>query len=184
MRQRLVATATTAFVEHGYHGATLRSIADATGCDPALIGYHFGSKSGLFAEVMHLRLAPAEVLAGALRGDPQTVGRRLADGLLEAWDDPVSGPFLAALIREAGSTPAVRDALAEYIDREIMDPLVEFFGGSTGRQNATAALTVLAGAIFTRYLVPVDGVGRLSGSQYREVLHTLLAQPIRRSRRL
>ncbi|HSG63710.1 MAG TPA: TetR family transcriptional regulator, partial [Gammaproteobacteria bacterium] len=76
-REALVLAALDVFGRNGFDGASTRAIADAAGVNLALIGYHFGGKSGLYlavfehiAGVLEQRIGPivtaieTELLAG------------------------------------------------------------------------------------------------------------------------
>ena len=51
-RERLVEAATRLFAQHGYAATSIRDIADAAGCNLALISHYFGSKDGLLREAV------------------------------------------------------------------------------------------------------------------------------------
>ncbi len=51
-RAAILASARKAFAEHGYDGAGLRGIAEAAGVTAMMVGRYFGSKEGLFGEVV------------------------------------------------------------------------------------------------------------------------------------
>jgi AcrR family transcriptional regulator len=51
-RRRLIAAAYTLFLEHGYHGTSMRAIAQAAGLAVGGIYNHFHSKEAIFAEVL------------------------------------------------------------------------------------------------------------------------------------
>lgn len=51
-RARIVRAASEAFGEHGYHGASIRTIAAKVGTSPATLIQHFGSKEGLLEAVL------------------------------------------------------------------------------------------------------------------------------------
>lgn len=40
--------AVTIFGQHGFDGASLRTIAEGAGLDPAMVSHHFGSKARLW----------------------------------------------------------------------------------------------------------------------------------------
>jgi AcrR family transcriptional regulator len=52
-RSRLLHSATDAFAEYGYEGASLRAIADNAGVSFQLIAYYFGSKEELWIATVH-----------------------------------------------------------------------------------------------------------------------------------
>tara|TARA_R110002110_G_scaffold351436_2_gene561429 strand:- start:221 stop:832 length:612 start_codon:yes stop_codon:yes gene_type:complete len=54
----LLDAAEALFIENGYSATSLRSIADRAGANLAAAHYHFGSKQGLLATLVHRRLTP------------------------------------------------------------------------------------------------------------------------------
>lgn len=169
-RDRLLEAGTNLFTEHGYQGTTLRMLAEAADCDPALVAYHFGSKRGLFAQVTALLLSPAEVVERALPGPPELLGERLVSQAITAWEDPETGPRLARLIHAALEDPRLFTTFHEYIDAEISHRLIEFFGGPDARDRTAAILTLIVGIIFGRYVIKTDALAQLSAERYRRAL--------------
>jgi len=82
----LLDAAESLFVEKGYAATSLRSIADRADANLAATHYHFGSKQGLFAAVVHRRVTPINLgrLAAldALEADAATLDIR---SVLEAF---------------------------------------------------------------------------------------------------
>jgi len=56
-RENILEAAEKLFAELGYEGASTRQIAKASGANMAMINYYFGSKEGVFMEIMSKRLA-------------------------------------------------------------------------------------------------------------------------------
>ena len=52
-KARLFAAAAGAFAARGFAGANVDRIADAAGVNKAMLYYHFKSKAGLYAEILH-----------------------------------------------------------------------------------------------------------------------------------
>ena len=73
-RERILEQAEHVFAEFGYDGTSIRQIAIAAGVPVALLGYHFGSKEGLYRAVFDRRV-------------PTIVEQRLA-GLALAESEP------------------------------------------------------------------------------------------------
>jgi AcrR family transcriptional regulator len=161
------------FLERGYGGTTLRAIAGGAGVDSALISYHFGSKQGLFAEAMLLRLSPAAALGDSLRGGPAGLPDRLLRAVIGLWDDPDSSGPLAALIRMALQDEDAMRAFREYTEREVHGRIAEYLASYMSRreagERAAAASAVIGGLIFTRYLIPLPAVAELSAASVRRV---------------
>lgn len=170
-REQLLEAGTRLFPEYGYEATTLRMLADAAGCDPALVAYHFGSKSGLFAQVTAVLLGPAEIVERALPGPKERLGQRLVDQVMAAWEDPESGARLARLVHAALTDPEVVTAFREYVDVEISHRLVEYFGGGVrGRDQTASVLTLVVGVIFGRYIVRTEALTQMSAERYRRAI--------------
>ncbi|WP_060893854.1 TetR/AcrR family transcriptional regulator, partial [Streptomyces europaeiscabiei] len=157
-RESIVSAARALFLQRGYRGTTLRAVAGTVGVDPALISYHFGSKKGLFADVMQFQCANALAGDDVLGGDPATLPERLIDAVTDLWED---ADFLQLTTQGEEAAEVIR----EYLERELLARLVEFLGGRDATARATAAVTILGGLIYTRYLNPLPTPPPLTPSQ-------------------
>ncbi|GLV87554.1 TetR family transcriptional regulator [Streptomyces lavendulae subsp. lavendulae] len=162
-RESIVASARSLFLEHGYRGTTLRAVAASAGVDPALIAYHFGSKKGLFADVMQFQCATALTVDEVLGGDPATLPGRLIDAVTGLWED-------ADFRRLTARGDEAAEAIREYLEHELLARLVEFLGGRDATARATAVVTVLGGLVYTRYLNPLPTPAALTPAEARHVL--------------
>jgi len=54
-KDKILEIAERLFAERGFHGVSLRAITNEAGADVALVKYHFGSKQGLFDELLSRR---------------------------------------------------------------------------------------------------------------------------------
>ncbi|WP_319194774.1 TetR family transcriptional regulator [Streptomyces sp. DK15] len=162
-RESIVQPARALFLEHGYRRTTLRAVAAAAGVDPALISYHFGSKKGLFADVMQFQCATALTVDDVLGGDPATLPGRLIDAVTDLWED-------ADFRRLAGRGEEAAEAIREYLEHELLARLVEFLGGRDATARATAVVTILAGLIHTRYVNPLPTPAALTPAEARHAL--------------
>ncbi|WLQ34269.1 TetR family transcriptional regulator [Streptomyces castrisilvae] len=162
-RESVVVAARALFLERGYRATTLRAVAGAAGVDAALISYHFGSKKGLFAEVMQFQCAGALTVDEVLSGDPATLPARLIDAVTGLWED---ADFRRLTAR--GGTAA--EVIREYLEQELLGRLVEFLGGRDATARATAVVTVLGGIIYTRYLNPLPTPSALTPAETRAAL--------------
>jgi len=85
-RQRMLKQAQHLFSQHGYHGASIRDIAQACGLANASLYYHFGNKQNLYFEVLKEYIAEiAQQLreAGAVEGSCRERLTRMADAYAE-----------------------------------------------------------------------------------------------------
>jgi AcrR family transcriptional regulator len=98
-RKALLAAAAALFAERGYGGTSLDAVAQRAGVTTGAIYSIFGSKVGLFTELLH----PAWDLPPLAKLDN---GRRDLGGLLEAY-----GRAWARTLQSAGAGPAMELAL-------------------------------------------------------------------------
>jgi len=85
---RLLAAASTLFAERGFHGTTVREIAERAGANVAAGNYHYGSKKALYLEVFRAQFAQIRT-ALAERGAVRAPGEL----------DRLSRPALVRLLR-------------------------------------------------------------------------------------
>ena len=69
-RARLLDAAAALFAEQGFHGTTVREIADRAGVNLAAGNYHFGSKRALYLEVLRDHFARIQTALRAHGGAP------------------------------------------------------------------------------------------------------------------
>src|SRR5699024_9563055 len=107
-RETIIDAAHHAFTTHGFRGSTAKSIADAAGVDPAMINYFFGSKQGLFREVLarnhdpSARRAAVEELADPQSGRQRSdFADRLVRQTLHTWENGDARRLLTGLIMSA-----------------------------------------------------------------------------------
>ena len=117
-RAELLAAARVEFAERGYEGATVRRIAERAGVDAAMVNHWFGGKEALFIASLDLPVAPAEILAQVMPGDPEQLAERASSGgSCEVWDATGGGPLAALLQSVAGHDDAAR-MLREFITEQ------------------------------------------------------------------
>jgi AcrR family transcriptional regulator len=125
--ERIIATATTLFAEHGYDGTSARLVATAVDLNVATVAYHVGSKADLYQEVMRrAHLAEAEALEKALarfRADAAAEPVQAVGGLVEAYlDFCLTHPHIPALWMRRWLSDAAEVA---GLEAEYSRPLVD-----------------------------------------------------------
>ncbi|OPF62914.1 MULTISPECIES: TetR/AcrR family transcriptional regulator [unclassified Hydrogenophaga] len=163
------------FAQHGYHGVTIRQIAEEAGVPLALVGYYYGPKHELFHAIfahwnqtIEERLTALDAASGD-PGDPDTLNR-----IIEAFVRPVirlrhseEGFYYAQLV---GRELAYGSAEADRVLREFFDPLAHRFIEALRTVFQTASLADVAWAYqfalgaLLHHLVD-DRVHRLSQGQ-------------------
>lgn len=107
LKERILAAATGEFAAHGYHGSSLRHIAERSRATKPMIYYHFQSKGGLYAAVVNDQLGRLEARLregisrhGDALGRLSTFARLYLASFLEEF------PSLAVGLRELPTLPA------------------------------------------------------------------------------
>jgi AcrR family transcriptional regulator len=178
-RDRLFAAAATAFAAHGFAGTSVDRIADAARLNKAMIYYHFGSKAGLYREILRdmfaavgararavaaSDLAPADKMrafvdtfateAQARPHFPPIWFREVADGgtrLDDATLADMSGVLkaLAAIVHEGVRAGEFRPVNPLLVHAGIVGPVLLFFA-SDGIRRRVERLGVRGAATVTR----------------------------------
>jgi AcrR family transcriptional regulator len=164
-RARVLEVARRRFLADGYQATTMRSIAADAEVDVALVSYFFGSKKGLFGAALALSANPPEILVRALPGDPNRLPERVLRALLDVWEDPERAGSLRVMIAGAISDPDVARLVKEVFEQEMVDRIAEHIGGSRARMRAAAFTSLLAGLIFTRYILGLDPVATMTADE-------------------
>jgi AcrR family transcriptional regulator len=120
--------AETIFARDGLRGGGIRPIADEAGCDPALIYYHFQSKTGLFQALLDRTIGPvvADLIALNTPTDPRSAAERL-------W--MVTRIYNSHLGKSAGMRGLVRGEIllgAEGIQESIAQRILPALGAIEG----------------------------------------------------
>ena len=155
-RSAILDAARVRFLAHGYAATSVRAIARDADVDHALVNYYFRSKQALFGEVMALSLTPAHMIGVVVPGNDRDLARAVLTSLLTAWDDPVHGAPLVAMMSEATSDPQVGEAVRGYLQDEIFPRVVGLTGAQRTTERAAAVTAVLSGVVFARYLLRLE----------------------------
>ncbi|XVS68315.1 TetR family transcriptional regulator [Actinosynnema sp. CA-299493] len=152
----LLAAAREVFVERGYEGATVRSIAARAGVDAAMVNHWFGGKEGLFAKaVLQVPVDINALIDRLLDGPDEEIGERIVRNFIGVWDPIGGGPF-AAMVRSVTSHDQVADVLRAFFVQTLLKRLVTHLGVADGELRATLLATQIFGMGMVRYVVKFE----------------------------
>ncbi|MCX5824237.1 MAG: TetR family transcriptional regulator [Deltaproteobacteria bacterium] len=77
IREELMKAALTLFTQRGYSATTVRELVEAAGVTKPVLYYYFGSKEGLFLELMRTHFGRLEAAADVYRTGEGSVRKRL-----------------------------------------------------------------------------------------------------------
>ncbi|MFT4267933.1 MAG: TetR family transcriptional regulator [Xenophilus sp.] len=133
-RLAILLAAERLFARRGYHGVSIRQIAEAAGVPLALVGYYFGPKQALFHAIFE-RWSPAIAQRLALLREAERQpwdAQRLAR-IVQAFIGPVirmraspEGGYYALLLTQGLST---QHDEADPVLRDFFDPMADAFIG-------------------------------------------------------
>lgn len=142
-QKRLIESAERIFAEKGYHGTSVRDITNAASANVAAVNYHFGSKEGLFFEMIRYRVEPVnklrlELLDQALEesgGTPLPVRR-----LVEIIVDPLVHNFLSKaakpdndFLKALGRGMSEENSFMQKLKKNVFAEIIDRFQSELGR---------------------------------------------------
>jgi AcrR family transcriptional regulator len=145
-RNRLLEAAKQQFLQRGYRGTSLRSIAAQAGVDVMLIRRYFGSKQQLFTQATDI----SDNVPAARRAPDDAVGQLLIERVLQARRD-IDAP-LFALLRSSGD-PEVVARLNQQIETGLTRNLSGRITADQPRLRADMVTALLLGIGVQRALL-------------------------------
>lgn len=156
-RDRILSEARTEFSERGYDKTSIRSIAKASGVDPALVHHYFGTKEQVFAAAIEVSFAPALHAPDAVAtGDPAGTGERMARFIFGIWESPAMREPLLAILRSAVSNEAAAAVLRDLVTQRLLLPVAGGLRVPEPELRAQLAAAQLIGIAMLRYVIKAE----------------------------
>lgn len=170
---RLMDAAVELFASRGFHGTSIRDIAERAGANVAAGHYHYGSKEGLYLEVLRAQFAYVRDelerrgvtrSAPALRRAPRREVIALLEArittMLEMLLGPPPAPHGALMLREmCDPTDAMPIIVEEFIVPQTheMEQLVARLLPKVGREVVTQIVfSIIGQVLFYRFTMPMN----------------------------
>lgn len=173
-RAAILASARRAFAELGYDGAGVRAIAEGAGVTAMMVNRYFGSKEGLFGEVVADSMRDPIILS---ESNLSAVDRSRAFaaalvGLTGAEESPLDG-FLI-LFRSASSPVAARIA-RERIEAAHQATAASAMPADHAAERAAVLLSLVAGFQMMRQMIRLDALVEADPALLTDLLARLIA---------
>jgi AcrR family transcriptional regulator len=173
-RSRLLAAARDQFLQHGYQGASLRTIAAQAGVDVMLIRRYFGSKRELFTEATDV----SSNVPAARDAADSAIGQVLIERVLQARH-AVDAP-LFALLRSSGDEEVVT-RLNQQIETGLTRNLSSRITADEPRLRADMVTALLLGIGVLRALLDKEPMATADDQDiaaiFNEAFHALTKLP-------
>lgn len=166
-RIRLLAAAQRHLESGDLAATSSRALAAEAGVSHTLVNFHFGDRQGLVAAATALRIAPHDLLESATVGAHGLDMPRLVHGIVVLWEHPEHRAALTRLARDLVAGGPRSEAFADYLQHSVLERLQRALGVERGR----LAAIVIAGTLFTRYVI---GLPSMVALEPREVVRLLL----------
>jgi len=153
-REAILNAARRCFAHEAYDQVGVREIASIAGIDPSLVNRYFGSKEGLFAEVVGAKFDLSPLIAG----DLATLGERLVRLILNKTPMGHDHDPLVMLLRSS-SCDVGREKMRDAILAGFVTPLSARLEGAHARERAELVGSILMGILVYRTIAG-DGVGK------------------------
>ena len=141
-RAAIFEAATRRFAYQGYEHAGVREIAADAGVDAAMVNRYFGSKEGLFTEVVER----AFDIRYLVDGDRATLAERLARRMVYGREDTADeSPVPLLLILHSATEPNAAELIRTSLDRNLLRPLAECLDGPDAEVRAAIAIAQIMG---------------------------------------
>jgi AcrR family transcriptional regulator len=164
-KAKIVMTAGALFAKEGYDQVTIRGVAKHADVDPALVMHYFGSKQELFIAAMTpAQQIPHKIAQELSRGDPETLGFRLATFFICTLESKATGHIVINALKGAIRIPGATILLKTILIR----PILKVFRESTldnPELRATLAQSQLVGLVMTRYILKVEPLASLPADE-------------------
>ena len=151
-RSAILEAATRRFAYQGYQCAGVREIAADAGVDAAMVNRYFGSKEGLFTEVVE-RAFDIRYLTD---GDRATLAERLAHRMVYGREDIAGDQRIPLLLMLRSATePRAAELIRASLERNVLRPLAERLDGPGAEVRAAMVIAQCTGfAILNQMLQP------------------------------
>ena len=171
-REAILQAATRRFATHGYERAGVREIAGDAGVTAALVNRYFGSKEGLFAEVIARALDMGHLLQGR-RGDlADHLARILVYGR-EGAPDRVPASLL--LLLHSATEPRAVELFRRDLNRTALPLLAEQIGGDDAAIRAVMVMAQLTGFAIMHHVLRPEASADARGEELVALLSRSLA---------
>jgi AcrR family transcriptional regulator len=175
-RQAILDAAVAAFCRQGYDGVGVREIAADAGVTAMLVNRYFGSKEGLFEEVVEVVLAPPYVVPETLENLVRLTVEALVARSAPAAND--QNPFQLTLL--SAHNPRAAEIIRAAMLRHVVARLAHLLPGDLAQERGEILLSVVMGIWMMRKVIATPGLVAIPDERLESQLAamlTVIAEP-------
>lgn len=152
-KKAILAAARARFLQESYENVGLRDIAGDAGVDVALVSRYFGSKEGLFRDVLggarNKEILPADL-------PPEKIPEYLTKLFLSENEDANESVDRLLIILRSASSSAAAQVVSEALRKDVLLPFAERLGGGSPEMRASTSMAVWMGMTIMRTVIAVE----------------------------
>ncbi|WP_433681296.1 TetR/AcrR family transcriptional regulator [Nocardia sp. CA-119907] len=160
-RATILEAARARFAAEGFRKATIRAIAADAAIDPSMVMRYFGSKDGLFAAAVDVRLDLPD-LASA---EPSGLGELLVRRFLAIWEDQPDNKVLVILLRSSITDETVSERFRQIFTEQVLPAVLRFGDPADAQRRGGLIVTQMLGLALCRYVLELPPVVGLTHEQ-------------------
>lgn len=170
----ILASARRLFAAHGYEGAGLRGIAEGAGVTAMMVSRYFGSKEGLFGEVVTDSMRDPVILSAGNLAAPD-IARAFADALVGLTGKdarPLDG-FL--ILFRSTSSPVAAQIARDRIAAAHQAAAESVVDGIHAPERAAIFLSIVAGFQMMRQMIQLPALAEAKAAVLADLLTPIFA---------
>jgi len=176
-RAAILGSARLAFARAGYDGAGVREIAAGAGVTAMLVNRYFGSKEGLFAEVVADTMATPIIITDKVIKSA-TPGASVAAALIELTT-PGSSPLDGFLIMlRSTSSKRAAEIGRKVIEKHHYKAMLAALSGDAAAERAALVLSLIAGFQMMRQMIGLKALVKVEPNALLKALAPMFQQLI------
>lgn len=174
VRQRLIDAGRELFSSRQFSAVTLRQIAAEADCDPGLINYYFGGKTGLFREAMSLPQDPIEVIHEAFGDARPGAGERVCLAVMKLWEESTVQSYVKIYGSTLLSSEATFSMFSAWVERDLLEPAAKHLHITDPLLRLELAFGQVMGLCSARYIFAREPLASLPREQVAQVYGPLV----------
>lgn len=182
LREQILATARSLFIQHGYHGLAMRQISEAVGVSKAALYYHFKDKEELFVAIISGNLDKIEQRIDLIQACPVSCGEKIGLFIEYVLSQPAEQ---RAIIRLASQeivqlNEATRKSFDESYQRQFIGKLQKIFqdgidAGEIRPMDAMVATWALLGIMYPYFYPANSGAKPINSETIRQIVSIFMS---------
>jgi AcrR family transcriptional regulator len=167
---RILAAARKSFAKRGYHGTSLRSVAQAADVDPTLVNYYFSNKMGLLKAALEPPDSFGGAIAEAAEAPLDKRGQAFVEAALRMWDDPATSEILRSIILAASHEPFAMQRLRAVFSTLVLQVVSASLPDDEAELRADLVSTQIVGLAMARYVWAIGQIATIPSEQVARLI--------------